>query len=91
VVRWDVKDFTVGWVINWTAGMDADPHNIDSYTQNDFTFTYHAGWDGDITLGIQNAFEEDPPIDTSVDDARNFYPLYPIDGRVWSLTYKQRF
>ena len=90
-VRWDIKDFTLGWVVNWTAGMDAEPNNIDSYTQHDFTFTYHAAWDGDITLGIQNAFEEDPPIDTSVDDARNFYPLYPIDGRVWSLTYKQRF
>ncbi|WP_456375640.1 TonB-dependent receptor [Thiolapillus sp.] len=90
-VRWDVKDFTVGWIVNWIAGMDADPNNIDSYAQHDFTFTYHAGWDGDITLGIQNAFEEDPPIDTSVDDASNFYPLYPIDGRVWSLTYKQRF
>ncbi len=91
VVRWDVKDFTLGWVVNWTAGMDATPNNIDSYTQHDFTFTYHAAWDGDITLGIQNAFEEDPPIDTAVDDASNFYPLYPIDGRVWSLTYKQRF
>lgn len=91
VVRWDVSDFTVGWVMNWTAGMDATPNSIDSYTQHDFTFTYHAGWDGDITLGIQNAFDQDPPIDTSVDDGRNFYPLYSIDGRVWSLTYKQRF
>jgi iron complex outermembrane receptor protein len=91
VIRWDVKDFTAGWIINWIAGMDGNPNNIDSYTQHDFTLTYHAGWDGDITLGIQNAFEEDPPIDTAVDDASNFYPLYPIDGRVWSLTYKQRF
>lgn len=91
VLRWDVKDFTAGWIINWVAGMDGEPNDIDSYTQHDATLTYHASWDGDITLGIQNVFEEEPPIDTAVDDANAFYDLYPIDGRVWSLSYTQRF
>ena len=91
VTSWTVSDFTVGWIVDYIDSMDADPNNIDSYAEHSFTVSWASSWDADITLGVRNAFDEKPPIDTTVDDANNFYYLYPIDGRVWSLTYKQSF
>ena len=91
VMRWDVDEYTFGWITDYIGSMNAYPNNIPSYTEHTLTATWHAPWDADISFGARNIFEEDPPIDTSVDDASYFYYLYPIDGRVLSLTYTQRF
>ncbi len=90
-MTWDYKDFRTAWIVDYIDSMDASPNDIDSYTQHTVSLTYNASWDGVITFGARNLFEEEPPIDTAVDTDRVFYQLYPIEGRVWFLNYKQMF
>ncbi|WP_456378133.1 TonB-dependent receptor plug domain-containing protein [Thiolapillus sp.] len=88
---WDYEGFRTAWIVDYIDSMDATPNDIDSYTQHTVSITYNASWDGVFTFGARNLFEEEPPIDTTVDTDREFYAMYPIDGRVWFLNYTQKF
>lgn len=90
-VRWVVEDFTVGWITDYIGKMEAEADTVPSHTEHTLTVAWDASWDATITAGARNLFDEAPPIDTSIDDASNFYYLYAIDGRVFTLSYTQRF
>ena len=66
------------------------PQNrIPSAVYNDLSAFVDTPWKGRVTLGINNAFDRDPPI--SVTSTNNFGPEYEIPGRFFYLRYHQEF
>ncbi len=71
--------------------------NVGSYTTHDLQLNYNAPWNGRFTVGIQNAFEKLPKIDSKAGaqygyDGRSYnMDLYNTYGRVTYVRYTQRF
>jgi iron complex outermembrane receptor protein len=65
-------------------------HTVDEVWYVDLQGTWDAPWNGRVTAGIRNLFDEDPPVvyDTF---ANSFDPQYEIPGRFWYVQYSQKF
>ena len=61
---------------------------FDSYTSVNASYTYHLPWQGSLTVGGRNLFDEDPRLDANGETDTS---LYDIRGRTWYATYKQSF
>jgi iron complex outermembrane receptor protein len=68
----------------------APENRMGSATYVDLQAGWSAPWSGRITLGVQNAFDRDPPISYSA-FANSFDPSQPIPGRFWYASYSQTF
>lgn len=64
--------------------------NIATWVTHDLQATYHAPWDGRVTVGMQNAFEKEPQL-RSFDGRSYNFNLYHAFGRVTYVRYTQRF
>ena len=62
---------------------------MDDYSTVDLSFGYATPWNGQITIGARNIFDEDPP--TTVNIGSPFYTnyLHDIYGRVPYVRYEQ--
>jgi iron complex outermembrane receptor protein len=56
----------------------------------DLQGTWDAPWNGRITIGVRNLFDEDPPVSFST-AFNSFDPQYDVPGRFGYLQYAQRF
>jgi iron complex outermembrane receptor protein len=56
----------------------------------DLQGTWDAPWNGRVTAGVRNLFDEDPPYSAST-FANSFDPNYEIPGRFWYVQYSQKF
>ena len=65
-------------------------NRIGSRTYVDLQLGYELPWSGRATVGLNNAFDRDPPIAYSA-FANSFDPSYPIPGRFWYLRWEQVF
>ncbi|HFF3762078.1 TonB-dependent receptor [Stenotrophomonas maltophilia] len=65
-------------------------NHIASTTYHDIQFRYNTPWKGTIMLGLNNAFDKDPPVSYSV-RANMFDPQYDLPGRYMYMQYKQKF
>ncbi|MEP6633738.1 MAG: TonB-dependent receptor, partial [Luteimonas sp.] len=72
-------------------GTDARPlNNIPSALYNDIAVYWKAPWNAKITVGVNNAFDRDPPVAiTAVNNS--FDPAYEVPGRFFYMQYNQRF
>ncbi|ADN76892.1 TonB-dependent receptor [Ferrimonas balearica DSM 9799] len=61
---------------------------FDSYTSVNASYTYHLPWQGSLSVGGRNLFDEDPRLD---ENGETDTALYDIRGRTWYATYKQSF
>lgn len=69
----------------------ASPRNhIPSVTYTDLTASWKAPWNAKITVGVNNAFDRDPPFSATT-FANSFDPQYEIPGRFYYMRYNQRF
>ncbi|HQY37068.1 MAG TPA: TonB-dependent receptor [Pseudomonadota bacterium] len=67
------------------------PENeIDDTWYFDIQGAWDTPWNGRITAGINNLFDEDPPISYSA-FANSFDPQYELPGRFWYASYTQKF
>lgn len=104
----DVNDFTFGWNVNYihstfsNAGRDclndsessacALPGDLPSFLTHDVQVSYHAPWNGTITLGVQNVSDKGPVLDPLHPSGRGYsFALYDSYGRVPYLRYQQSF
>ncbi len=62
----------------------------DSWTTVDLQANWFAPWNGQVTLGVDNVFDEDPPLDAGFGDGYNF-GLYDAYGLIWYARYTQTF
>nr|MBP8177111.1 TonB-dependent receptor [Xanthomonadales bacterium] len=65
-------------------------NSLGSTLYTDVQATWNTPWNGRITAGINNLFDEDPPVSYST-FINNFDPAYDIPGRFWYLRYAQQF
>ncbi|HET9483770.1 MAG TPA: TonB-dependent receptor [Xanthomonadales bacterium] len=65
-------------------------NRLDATTYVDLQARWDAPWRGQVTLGLRNAFDQDPPVSYSVSDG-NFQPEHDLPGRFWYLGYRQAF
>jgi iron complex outermembrane receptor protein len=63
---------------------------IDDVWYFDLQGTWDAPWNGRVTAGVRNLFDEDPPVSYST-FANSFDPSYDIPGRFWYMQYSQKF
>jgi iron complex outermembrane recepter protein len=73
-----------------TGRFPSGEHTVDETWYVDLQGTWDAPWNGRVTAGIRNIFDEDPPVvyDTF---ANSFDPQYEIPGRFWYVQYSQKF
>ena len=73
------------------VGGKADPRNsIPSVTYTDLSAYWKTPWNGQITVGVNNAFDRDPP-KAYTTFANSFDPQYEIPGRFFYMRYNQKF
>jgi iron complex outermembrane receptor protein len=65
-------------------------NHLDDVWYFDAQVTWDAPWDGRITGGVRNLFDEDPPLSFS-NFANSFDPSYEVPGRFWYVSYNQKF
>jgi len=65
-------------------------NNISDTWYFDLQGSWETPWDGRVTAGARNLFDEDPPISYST-FANSFDPSYEIPGRFWYVSYAQKF
>ncbi|MEN5288305.1 TonB-dependent receptor [Stenotrophomonas lactitubi] len=63
---------------------------IGATTYHDIQVRYNTPWKGTIMLGLNNAFDKQPPVSYSV-RANMFDPQYDLPGRYMYMQYKQKF
>jgi len=57
---------------------------------SDVSVYWKAPWNARVTLGVNNLFDEDPPL-TPTAFANTFDPAYDIPGKFFYMSYNQRF
>jgi iron complex outermembrane receptor protein len=68
----------------------APVNQLDDTWYFDLQGTWDAPWNGRVTAGVRNLFDEDPPLSFS-NFANSFDPNYEIPGRFWYVQYSQKF
>lgn len=74
-----------------TSPLDGESpvNRLGSRTYVDLQAEWRTSHDGRVLVGVNNAFDRDPPV--SYSSANSFDPAYPIPGRNWYLEYVQKF
>ena len=91
--NWSLGDYSATVVGNYVSDQDGLPDDpaleMDSFTTWDVQLAYSTPWNGQITLGARNVFDEDPP----QYGWGSGYDLYQheVYGRVPYLRLKQSF
>lgn len=65
-------------------------NKLGAVTYHDVRAYYKGAWGGTIAVGVNNAFEKDPPVSYET-FANSFLPTYDVPGRFYYLQYKQTF
>lgn len=73
-----------------TSAGAAPRNHIPSVTYTDLSAYWKAPWNARVTIGINNAFDRDPPRSATT-FANSFDPQYEIPGRFYYMRYTQRF
>ena len=68
----------------------AGENRMDAATYHDVSFYWKAPWNAKVTIGVNNLFDEDPPVSLST-FANSFDPQYEIPGQFYYLQYNQKF
>ncbi|WP_252345934.1 TonB-dependent receptor, partial [Shewanella indica] len=62
------------------------------YFKHNVQLTYAHNWNGSVTLGVNNLFDEEAPTWYSYDGYRDVNTgLYDVLGRTWFVTINQKF
>lgn len=84
------------------ANLCSDPTRVDAdgnpaaqnilggTTYHDVAAYWNAPWDARLTVGVNNAFDKDPPISFTT-FANSFDPAYDVPGRFFYVQYNQKF
>jgi iron complex outermembrane recepter protein len=79
-------------IVNNQAGIpvEASENTIDATTYHDLSVYWNAPWNARVAVGVNNAFDEDPPFSAAT-FANSFDPAYEVPGRFYYMRYTQRF
>lgn len=92
---WSLGDFFGAWRTNYIAGQKrpgSSGVDLDAVMYNNAQLGFYLPWDGEITVGVNNIFEEEIQFYSGGQAWRGFdYFLYNPDGRSWWVKYEQNF
>ena len=92
---WSLGDFFGAWRTNYIAGQKrpgSSGVDLDAVMYNNAQLGFYLPWDGEITVGVNNIFEEEIQFYSGQQAWRGFdYFLYNPDGRSWWVKYEQNF
>ena len=80
-----------------SASIDSTGAAVDDYTTVDLSVAYATPWNGLVTVGARNIFDEDPPIlgnetgSTAFNSGNTFPSLFDTMGRTYSINAKLSF
>ena len=74
----------------FTAAGPSPRNHMASTVYHDLQVRYSTPWNGSIALGVNNAFDKNPPVSYSV-SYNMFDPQYDLPGRFMYMQYKQKF
>jgi iron complex outermembrane receptor protein len=95
---YSIGDFSFSWNTHYIADQymeydwdtEVGSGHLPTWVTHDLQASYHAPWDGKLTIGAQNAFDKQPPIGGPFWRDYNF-DLYNGWGRTWYVQYTQTF
>ena len=92
-IRWTYTDHSVYMAARYTAGYvrPTEEFQAPSHTVYDLTYRWDTPWDGRLSIGVQDVFDRDPPVDSFASPRPVIYELYGIDGRVPYVSYRHSF
>jgi len=99
-VAWSLDDHSVSLYSSYTSAQEDTFTNedgeeevydsLDSFLTHNLTYTYHAPWDGKVSVAVLNVLNEEAP--RRLDDPRTpVGQLYDIRERVFTMSYTQTF
>ena len=93
LVRWNYTDHTVSISARHIAGYTRPDAGFEasSHTEYDLNYRWATPWGGRISVGVLNATDEDPEIDSFASPRPAVYDLYSLDGRVPYVSYRHFF
>ena len=90
-LNWALGDF--GATLTWNYIDDATWENLDAsvddYSTVDVQVFYNTPWNGTVTVGARNVFDEDPPTSTNIGSPFYSNYLHDVYGRVPYVRYTQ--
>lgn len=90
-LNWALGDFSANLIWNYiaSASIDSTGAALDDWSTWDVSVGYATPWNGLVTVGARNLFDEDPP--TSPQIGSPFYSnyLHDVYGRVPYIRYEQ--
>jgi len=92
MVAWSRGDFgasVVGTYISESDNPACGPCTLDSWTTWDLSLSYATPWQGTISIGARNLFDEDPPTNQELGNPYYTNYLHDIWGRVPFIRYEQ--
>ena len=95
--HYDISDFTLAWNIHYIGSQEGDvpgysEGRVPTWVTHDFQLNWRARWNGDLAVGAQNAFNEQPELDVGpIYGNRYNTQLYDAFGRTLYARYTQRF
>ncbi|WP_192954832.1 TonB-dependent receptor [Gallaecimonas mangrovi] len=95
-VKWSQGDYSAAATFNYIGKQtdtlyDGYYNDIDAYVNTNVTASYNTSWNGKVSVGIANLFDQSPKYYTS-DYWRGFdYDLYDARGRTLQFSYSQSF
>ena len=103
---WSYGDFGVNWGMRYKSGIteecelgelqsycsnpDASENRLPTTIYHDVQVRYNTPWNGIVMLGVNNAFDKQPPVSYVV-SYNMFDPQYDLPGRFMYMQYKQKF
>jgi iron complex outermembrane receptor protein len=94
-LNWALGDFGANVLFNYIDDAEIEDENgnviysFDDYQTWDASATYTAPWNGTVTIGARNIFDEDPPTDPAWSNPFFSQDLYDVYGRVPYIRYQQ--
>ncbi|WP_335921889.1 TonB-dependent receptor [Shewanella chilikensis] len=99
-VNWTRDNWSAAWTTYYIGSQDSgadiykndDLIDVSSYFKHNVQLTYAHNWNGSVTLGVNNLFDEEAPTWYSYDGYRDVNTgLYDVLGRTWFVTINQKF
>jgi iron complex outermembrane receptor protein len=91
-LNWALGDFSANVLWNYVSSTSRDDtgSKLDDFSTVDLQVAYATPWNGTVTIGARNIFDEDPPTSTAVlDNPYYSNSLHDIYGRVPYIRYEQ--
>jgi len=90
-LNWALGDFSANAIWNYISSADdkISDYHVGNWSTVDLSVGYATPWNGLVTIGARNIFDEDPPTSQNITSPYYSNYLHDVYGRVPYLRYEQ--